>query len=107
MSDTSAFKQFFIINLIVFAILLPDIRIWTLEIALVFLGYTIVLFFDKRKSEWTLGSIILRIIIFLTVSIGYIFAFKLYFCLIVIGTEITISGLIFYICNLLKDKISK
>lgn len=39
-----------VINLIVFAILLPEIRNWTLGLAFLFLVYTLLQLFDKRLS---------------------------------------------------------
>lgn len=86
-----------VVNLIVFAILLPDIRAWTLGLAVVFLGYAILMLFDERKSEWAWWSIILGIVISIAVSICYTLLFSLYFYFAVMGVEIILSSVIFYV----------
>ena len=86
-----------VVNLIVFAILLPDIRLWLLGLAFVFLVYTFLQLFDKRQDQWTWWVIIFGIAIALAVSVFYVVLFTLYLYFIVIAAEIIISTVIFFI----------
>ncbi len=88
-----------VINLLVFAVLLPDIRVWTLCLAAVFAGYAIILLFDKRKSEWAWWSIVTGTIISIAVSAGYVIVFELYFYLAVICAQIVVSAVLLHIFN--------
>ena len=86
-----------VINLIVFAILLPDIRIWTLGLAFCFLAYTFLQLFDKRKDQWAWWVIIFGIVISALVSVCFVLLFELYLYFAVIAAEIIISAVIPYI----------
>ena len=86
-----------VINLIVFAMLLPDIRLWTLGLAFVFVSYIFLQLFDKRKDQWAWWVIILGIFISIAVSVCYVLLFDLYLYLIVIAAQIIISTIIFCI----------
>ena len=86
-----------VVNLVVFAILLPDIRLWTLGLALFFLAYTFLQLFDKRKDQWAWWVIVFGIVLSLAVPVCYILLFDLYFYFAVIGTEFIISSVIFYV----------
>ena len=83
------------VNLIVFAILLPDIRLWTLGLASFFLAYTFLQLFDKRKDQWAWWVIIFGIVLSFAISVCYILLFDLYLYFIVIATQIIISTIIF------------
>jgi len=86
-----------IVNLIVFAILIPDIRLWTLGLAFVFAAYIFLQLFDKRKDQWAWWVIIFGIFLSIAVSVCYVILFDLYLYLIVIAAEILISTIIFCI----------
>ena len=86
-----------VINLIVFAILLPEIRLWTLGIAFVFTAYLFLQLFDKRKYQWAWWVIIFGIVLSIAVSICYVLLFDLYLYFVVIATQAIISTAIFYI----------
>lgn len=86
-----------IINLIVFAILLPDIRVWTLGVAALFVAYTVVFLFDKRKHEWDWWCIFFEITIGISISVCYILLFDLYFYFAVVVAQVIISSVIFCI----------
>ena len=86
-----------VVNLVVFAILLPDVRLWTLGLTFVFIAYTLLQLFDKRRSEWNLWGIIFDVFISIAVSLCYILLFNLYLYFIVITTQIIISIIIFCI----------
>ena len=86
-----------VINLIVFAILLPEIRLWTLGIAFVFTAYLFLQLFDKRKDQWAWWIIIFGIVLSIAVSVCYALLFDLYLYLIVIAAEIIISTVVFCI----------
>ena len=88
-----------VINLIVFAILLPEIRLWTLGLAFVFIAYTLLQLFDKRKDQWAWWVIVFGIVLSLAVPVCYILLFDLYFYFAVIGTEFIISSVIFCAFN--------
>jgi len=88
-----------VINLLVFAVLLPDIRVWTLCLAAVFAGYAIILLFDKRKGEWAWWSIIVEIIISIALSVCYILVFALYFYFAIICAQIVVSAVLLHIFN--------
>ena len=90
-----------VINLIVFAILLPDIRLWTFGLSFVFAAYTILQLFDKRKDQWARWVIVFGIFVFVAVSVCYVLLFDLYLYLIVIAAQIIISSIIF--CVLRKN----
>ena len=62
-----------IVNLIAFAILLPDIRLWTFGLAFVFTAYLFVQLFDRRKDQWAWWVIIFGIFISIVVSAERIF----------------------------------
>ena len=84
-----------VINLIVFAILLPDIRLWTLGLAFVFLAYTFLQLFDKRRDQWAWWVIIFGIVLSLAIPICYILLFDLYLYFIVMAIQIIISTILF------------
>ena len=86
-----------VINLIVFAILLPEIRIWTLGLAFLFLAYTFLQLFDKRKDQWAGWVIIFGIVISIAISVCYVLLFDLYLYFIVIVAQVIISTVIFRI----------
>lgn len=86
-----------VINLIIFAILLPDVRLWTLGLAFVFTAYLFLQLFDKRKDQWAWWGIIFDVFISIAVSLCYILLFNLYLYFIVIATQIIISIIIFCI----------
>ena len=86
-----------VINLIVFAILLPEIRLGTLDIAFVFTAYLFLQLFDKREYKWTWWGIIFGIVLSIAVSVFYVLLFDLYLYLIVISAEIIISTVVFCI----------
>ena len=84
-----------VINLIVFAILLPEIRLWTLGLAFCFLAYTFLQLFDKRKDQWAWWVIIFGIVLSLAISVCYILLFDLYLYFVVIAAQVIISTVIF------------
>ena len=86
-----------VVNLVVFAILLPDIRLWTLGLALCFLAYTFLQLFDKRKDQWAWWVIIFGIILSIAIPVCYILLFDLYLYFIIIASQIIISTAIVYI----------
>ena len=86
-----------VINLIVFAILLPEIRLGTLGIAFVFTAYLFLQLFDKRKDQWAWWVIIFGIVLSIAVSVCYVLLFDLYLYLIVIAAQIIISTVVFCI----------
>ena len=86
-----------VINLIVFAILLPEIRLWTLGIAFVFTAYLFLQLFDKRKDQWAWWVIIFGIVLSIAVSVCYIILFDLYFYFTILVAQLIISSVIFYI----------
>ena len=86
-----------VINLIVFAILLPDIRLWTLGLAFVFLAYAFLQLFDKRRDQWSWWDIIFGIVLSIAVSVCYVLLFDLYLYFIVIALQIIVSSTVFCI----------
>ena len=84
-----------VVNLVVFAILLPDIRLWTLGLAFVFIAYTLLQLFDKRKDQWAWWVIIFGILLSTAISVCYVLLFDLYLYFIVIAAQIIISTVIF------------
>ena len=86
-----------VINLIVFAVLLPEIRLLTLGLAFVFLAYTFLKLFDKRRDEWAWWVIIFGIVGSIAISVCYILLFDLYLYFIVIAMQIIVSTIVFCI----------
>ena len=86
-----------IINLIVFAVLLPEIRLWTLGLAFVFVAYLFLQLFDKRKDQWAWWVIIFGIVLSIAISVCYITLFDLYFYFAILAAQLIISSVIFYI----------
>ena len=84
-----------IANLIVFAILLPDIRDWTIGLAFVFIAYTIIQLFDKRKDQWAWWVIVFGIVLSIAVSVCYVILFDLYLYFVVIGLQVVILSAVF------------
>lgn len=78
-------------NLIVFAILLSDIRWWTLALAAVFLSYMLILPFDKRKSEWTWHGLVFMTIASIAIPICYTLIFKAYFYFEILAVELLVA----------------
>ena len=90
-------STFLVVNLIVFAILLPDIRIWTLGLAFCFIAYIFLQLFDKRKDQWAWWVIVFGIVLSLAVPVCYILLFDLYFYFAILAAQLIISSVIFYI----------
>ena len=90
-----------VINLIVFAVLLPDIRLWTLGLAFLFLAYTFLQLFDKRKDQWAWWVIIFDIVVSIAISVCYVLLFDLYLYFLVIVAQVIILTVIF---RILKGK---
>lgn len=88
-------STFLVVNLIVFVILLPDIRIWTLGLAFCFIAYIFLQLFDKRKDQWAWWVIIFGIVLSIAISVCYILLFDLYLYFIVIAAQIIISTAVF------------
>lgn len=86
-----------VINLIVFAILLPDVRRWTLGLAFVFIAYTFLQLFDKRKGQWAWGVILFGTVLSVAISVCYVIVFDLYLYFAVIGAQVIIAGAVFCI----------
>ena len=86
-----------VVNLVVFAILLPDIRLWTLALAFCFLAYTFLQLFDKRRDQWAWWVIIFGIVLSIAISVCYVLLFDLYLYFIVIAAQVIISTVIFRI----------
>ena len=86
-----------VINLIVFAILLPDVRLWTLGVAFCFLAYTLLQLFDKRKAQWTWSVIIFDIILSVAIPVCYVLLFELYLYFIVIAAQMILSTIAYCI----------
>ena len=83
--------------MIVFVILLPDIRLRTLGVAFVFLAYTFLQLFDKRRDQWAWWVIIFGIVLSIAISVCYITLFDLYFYFAILAAQLIISSVIFYI----------
>lgn len=86
-----------VINLIVFAILLPIIRAWTFCLAFCFLVSTILQLVDKRTDQWGWWVIVFGIVISIAVSVCYILLFDLYLFFAVIGAQIIFSSVMYYV----------
>lgn len=86
-----------VINLIIYAILLPEVRAWTFGLAFVFVAYTILQLLDKRKDQWAWWVIVFGIILSIAISVCYVILFDLYLYLIVIGAQMIVSSIIFCI----------
>ena len=93
-----------VINLVAFALILPDVRLWTIGIAALVATYTVVFVFDKRRHEWEWWSIAFGILLSVAFPICYILLFDLYFYFIVLGAEALISSLIFLFLRSELDK---
>ena len=87
-------KFFLVVNLIVFAILLPEVRLETFGIAFCFVAYTALHLWDQRNAEWTLRSVIVRVVISLGISLSYAILFEVYGFIVVIFPECLISYVI-------------
>ena len=83
-----------IINLIVYAILLSEVRVWTFGLAFVFAAYTVLQLFDKRKGEWAWWGIVFGLFLAITIPVCYIILFDLYLYFFVIGLQIIFSSVI-------------
>ena len=84
-----------VINLIVFAILIPNIRLWTLGLACLFIAYIFLQLFDKRKYQWAWWVIIFGIVLSIAISVCYIILFDLYFYFTILAAQLIISSVIF------------
>ena len=84
-----------IINLIVFAILITERRLWTLGLAFCFLAYTFLQLFDRRKDQWAWWVIIFGIILSIAISVCYIILFDLYFYFAILVAQLIILSVIF------------
>ena len=84
-----------VINLIVFAVLIPNIRIWTFGLAFLFIAYIFLQLFDKRKDQWAWWVIIFGIVLSIAISVCYIILFDLYFYFAILVAQLIISSVIF------------
>ena len=89
-----------VINLIVFSILISEIRAWMLGLTFVFVAYIFLQLFDKRKDQWAWWVIIFGIVYSVAISVCFAILFDLYLYLIVIAAQIVISTIIF--CTIKK-----
>ncbi len=76
-----------VVNLVIFAILLPDVRLWTFALVGVFVLYTVAMLLDKRKSEWAWWGIVFGIAVAFCISLCYVILFKLYLYFAVIAAQ--------------------
>ena len=90
-------NSLFVINLIIFSILLPDTRIFSLVLGILFAVHAVLLLLDNRKCEWTWLSIIFFAIIQTAITISYILLFSIYFYFTIICIEIIISVVLIYV----------
>jgi hypothetical protein len=88
-------------NLIVFAILLSNVRWWTFALAAAFLSYMLILPFDKRKSEWSWDGLVFMTIVSIAIPICYTLIFKTYFYFVVLVIELLATV---FLAVLLKRK---
>ncbi len=88
-----------VLNLIVFAILVPEIRAWTVVLAVVFAVLTLIILSDERKSAWTWGSIIGEGVVSIAISVCYTLLIESRWYFAVIGAEVIISIVLLYIAK--------
>ena len=82
------------VNLLVFAILLPDVRAWTLGVAAVTVAHAVLLLFDRRKSEWAWWCMAFEAVVAVGILLGYVLLFELYFYIAVLGAQVLIAGVL-------------
>lgn len=80
------------VNLLVFAILLPDVRAWTLGVAAVTVAHAVLLLFDRRKSEWAWWCMVFEAVVAVGILLGYVLLFELYFYIAVLGAQVVGSA---------------
>ncbi len=88
---------FLIINLIILARLLPDIRNQSVALAFVFIFYAIIQQIDRRKSNWAWWAIVFFSFFSFALPVWFVLSFDLDWYLAVIALQMTVSAAIFFI----------
>lgn len=95
----------FVLNLILSAIFITPKKLLFFAVALVFLGFSVVQYLDKRKEMWTWGYV-LSWIAFAFISSAVIFlSYKAYWWLICYFIELTLYILLYK--NIFKRRSSR
>ncbi len=88
---------FLIINLLIFALVLPETKIFSLVLAGAFLVYIPIGLFEKESRFMTYFTRVFEIIVSLTVTLAYIILFNKYFLLILPIIEIAAPILLYFL----------
>ncbi len=86
-----------VINFIILARLLPDIRKQSVALAFVIIFYAIIQQMDRRKGNWVWWGIIFFSVFSFAIPIWFVLSFDLYWYLAVIGGQVIVSAIIFFI----------
>lgn len=87
------------IDLVIFAILLPEIRAYTVALAVLFASFAIMKLFDRRKQEWAWWIAIFEIILAVGICVCYVLLFELYFFFTVLILECVVSVVAYIIAS--------
>lgn len=88
-----------VLNLLIFALAIKDIRVFSFVLAGVFLIYTAIEFFDKKIDRWTLPKRILEIVMALGVSVAFIVISTKYWLLVFPILEIALPILYYFLVH--------
>ena len=95
----------FILNLVLSGIFITSNTLWFLAVALIFLGFTVVQFFDIRCEMWTWGYILSWITFAFIASAVVFLSYKAYWWLICYFAELTLYILLYK--KIFKRKINR
>ena len=87
---------FLILNLLIFALVIPKTWIVSLILAGVFLIYIPIGYFDKEEEIWIICSRVLEIVTAIALSLAYILLFEKFWLLFLPVLEVA-AGILFYI----------
>lgn len=88
-----------VLNLLIFALAIKEIRVFSLILAGVFFIYTAVEFFDKKIDRWTLPKRILEIVMALAITIAFIVISDKFWILVFPILEIALPLLYYFLIH--------
>ena len=88
-----------VFNLLIFALAIKEIRVFSLILAGVFFVYTAVEFFDKKIDRWTLPKRILEIVMALAITIAFIVISDKFWILVFPILEIALPLLYYFLIH--------
>lgn len=95
-----------VLNLLLYALLIKELRVFLLICAGVFAAYfALVFFFEIKDGEWSVFALFGNCLVSLLISVFFPLAYKLYFWFIVIALEIAGAILVYIFRERIAEKL--